>query len=52
VNHGEPGQVEREGVGLVELEGVAGHPVGIDTDDVEPCPVVSHRRAACAAEQV
>jgi hypothetical protein len=39
----EPGQVEPVGVGLDELERVAGLWLDVHANDVEPCAVVAHR---------
>ncbi|HWT25841.1 MAG TPA: hypothetical protein VN213_20215 [Solirubrobacteraceae bacterium] len=41
-----------ERVALNELKRVVRLRLLVDADDIEPCIVVTHRRAACAAEQV
>jgi hypothetical protein len=43
---------EVAGVGLVKLERVVGLWVDVDTDDVEPGPVVTHSGAPSSAEGV
>lgn len=48
----EPGELELECVGPVELERVVGLRVDVDADDLEPGAVVAHGTSAGAAEQV
>ena len=43
---------ELQRVSLVELKRIPGHGLMVNAHNLEACPVITHRRTPCSAEQI